>query len=181
MDPVGQEAFRRKGSVGRRPWDFAHRTGKFEDRVVGGPGSLLVKRSAGSPPSGGRPSGSRRGKMERSIGPGSPRVKRFGGAHDLRVTLSNEPGRAETERSTGSSCFRAAGSTGWGSSGHRNNGRNAWKRIGPGGVRRALRSTLQGPRVQAPGVSTYFSTRLFQYCKTSMMCSQRVDHAPPVE
>ncbi len=58
-------------------------------------------------------------------GPGSPRVKRFRGCRDLRVTPSNEPRRTETERSTGSSCFRAAGSMGWGSSGHRNNGRNA--------------------------------------------------------
>ena len=52
-------------------------------------------------------------------------VKRFGGARGLRVMPSNEPGRAETERSTGSNCFRAADSMGWGSSGHRINGRNA--------------------------------------------------------
>ncbi len=86
----------------------------FGPRPIG-PGSLEMEGAAGREAfrwNGSRgprlravgPAG-RDGDGRKGRGPGSPRVKRFGGARDLRVSLSNEPGRAETERPIGSSCF----------------------------------------------------------------------------
>ena len=86
----------------------------------------------------------------------------------LRVVLVTELGHVGAERPNGSNCFRAAGSTGWWSSGHRINGWNAWKRIGSGGVRRALRSAQQGLRVQAPGVSIILELWKLIYIKPNL-------------
>ncbi len=103
-EPIGPGSVETEGSVGREAFRWNGSRGP-RLRAVGSAGRNADRWNG---PRAAKPSGEtvRRGR-------------------DLRVTLSNEPGRAETDRSTGSSCFRAAGSMGWGSSGRRINGRNA--------------------------------------------------------
>ena len=68
MGLAGQEAFRLKGLVVEGLRARTRRTGKREEGMVGGPGSLSVERSEGSSPSGGWPSGSEYRKLEWSTG-----------------------------------------------------------------------------------------------------------------
>ncbi len=101
-----------------------------------GPGSEKTERPAGREAirwigprgkalSGGGPSGSGHGKTE------GPRAGKPSGGTVWRSgafgSRAKEPESAKTERSTGSSCFRAALSVGWGSSDHRDNGSDCLK------------------------------------------------------
>ena len=105
-------------------------------RAVGPAGREVERRNGRQA---GKPSGgpARRGRDLRMAlvdGPGRAEMDRptdrdalgWNGSEggDLRIAPADESRRARTERSTGSRCFRAAGPMGWGSSGHRINGRN---------------------------------------------------------
>ena len=157
MGSVGQEAFGWKGSAGRRPSgprpsdrEARRRRGRRAGKPFGG--SVRGGRRFRAADPAGRDTGRRKGH-----GPGSPRAERFGGAgpsgraptsREARRrngpragkpsggtvwrsgafgSRAKEPESAKTERSTGSSCFRAALSVGWGSSDHRDNGSDCLK------------------------------------------------------
>lgn len=147
-------SLRAERSGGPGPSGAAHRTGKRGGGADGGPGRLSAERRVGKPPSGGGHNGPECGKTERPRAgkPSGGPAPRVGGPRAIALV---GPGSAKTERSTDRVAFELP--VRWDGDPRIavSKDRSARERFGPGGVRRALRSTLQGPRVQAPGASTY--------------------------